>query len=103
VRAVLVLVVPGVFEELQAAQHGAGIAHEGLEQGDLLRRRGDLGAGAGDAAAGRVELEVADAEHGRPGIRPAPDQRPDPRLELREREWLRQVVVRAAVAARNTR
>src|SRR5918996_3401263 len=42
VRPVLVAVVPGVLEELEAREDLAGPAHEGLEDRELLRRELDL-------------------------------------------------------------
>src|SRR5687767_614238 len=54
VRAVLVLVVPGVLEQLEAGEHLAGAAHEDLEQRELLGRQRYLLVPPPDPAARRV-------------------------------------------------
>ena len=68
----------------------------------LLRRQPDLYATAPDATLGRVEPQRADLEHGGPLDRAAPRDRSESRVQLGERERLRQVVVAAAVESRDT-
>src|SRR5215203_724395 len=58
VRAVLVVVVPGVLEQLVAREHLAGMAHERLEQLEFLRRQGHLGFPAPHAPGGGVEPQI---------------------------------------------
>ena len=60
VRPVLVVVVPGVLQQLEAREHPAGAPHEGLQDGELLRRELDVDVAAPHGAGGRVEREVAD-------------------------------------------
>src|SRR4051812_22142120 len=99
VRAVLVVVVPGVLEQLVAREHLARVAHERLQKLELLRRQRDLGAAAPHAPGRGIQPQVADLQDGRALHRPAAGQRPQPRQQLCERERLRQVVVGAAVQA----
>src|SRR3954452_6362950 len=63
VRAVLVVVVPGVLEQLVAREHLARVAHEGLQELELLRRQRHLGVAAPHAAGGGIQAKVADLEH----------------------------------------
>src|SRR3954464_14529249 len=99
VLAVLVVVVPRVLEQLVAREHLAGVAHEGLEQLELLRRQRDLGVAAPDAAGGGGEPQVADLEHGRALDGATAGERAQACQQLGERERLREVVVGAAVEA----
>src|SRR3954468_14609249 len=99
VRAVLVVVVPGVLEQLVAREHLARVAHERLQKLELLGREVDLGVLAPDAAGGRVELERADLEHRRALHRAATGQRAQAGEQLGEGERLGEVVVGAAVEA----
>src|ERR1700754_1778286 len=88
VRAVLVVVVPGVLEQLVARQHLAGVAHERLQQLELLGGQVDLVVAPPDPARRRVELQRAHLEHRRALHRPAAGQRAPPREQRGERERL---------------
>src|SRR5690349_23661886 len=63
VRAVLVVVVPRVLEQLVAGEHLARVAHERLQELELLGRQVHLVVAAPDPAGSGVELQVADLEH----------------------------------------
>src|ERR687892_2668992 len=60
VRAVLVFAVPRPLEQLIAAQHLIRMAHEDLEQLELLRGERNLRAAPAHAARRRVQLDVGD-------------------------------------------
>src|SRR3954463_6251302 len=74
VRPVLIVVVPRVLEQLIAREHLARVAHERLQELELLRRQAALGVLAPDAAGRRVELEGPDLEHRRALDRAAPGE-----------------------------
>src|SRR4051812_6838004 len=57
VRAILVVVVPGVLEEREAVEHLTGPPHQRLEQRVLLRRQRDVGAVAPDAPGRGIEVQ----------------------------------------------
>ena len=97
VRAVVVVDVPALLQQLVPREHLSRPAHEQLEQRELLRRQLDLGVAAPDALGGGVELQVADFEHGGSFDCSAADDRAQSRPQLRERERLDQVVVGARV------
>ena len=98
VRAALERHVPRTVEQLVAREHRAGLAHEQLEQGELLRRKLELDVAAPHATAGGVEAELATSSVvGRSSARAG--QRPKAREQLVERERLREVVVGARVEA----
>ena len=59
----LEVVVPGLLEELIAREDVAGVAHEGLHQGELLRGQIDLLVAAPDLAGAGIESEVADLKN----------------------------------------
>jgi hypothetical protein len=73
------------------------VAHEHLEQLELLRGQRDLRVAAAHPARGRVEHEVADAQLGAAVGRPAAHERAQPGQQLAEVERLDQVVVGAGV------
>src|SRR4029077_4487567 len=73
--------------------------HERLQDAALLGRKPDLDVSAPRLARGRIEAEVPDLQHRRSLALTATDQRPEPSQELREGEWLGQVVVGPAVGA----
>ena len=95
----LVVVLPGLLEQLQSGQHVSGPPHERLEQCELLGRQGDLGPVPPGQASGGVESQVADLDRRGPLALPTADQSPQPGQELGEGEGLGQVVVGAAVEA----
>ncbi len=97
VRAVLVLVVPRVLEQLEAGEHLPGRRMNDLEQRELLGRQRDLGVAAPYLPSRRVEAEVTHLEQRGPLDRAAAGQRSQAGKELGERERLQQVVVGAAV------
>jgi hypothetical protein len=102
VRPVLVLEVPRALEKLVPGEHLASMAHERLEQGELLRRERDLRVGAPGAARCRVDAEVARLEDCRPLERAAAHKRAQAGEQLSERERLRQVIVGASVETRDS-
>src|SRR5215210_699327 len=97
VRAVLVLAIPRVLEQLEAVEDLAGAAHERVEQGELLGRQLDLGLPAPDPPRRGVEPEVARLEHGGAPERAPARERAQPRGQLLEGERLGEVVVGARV------
>src|SRR3954466_15830411 len=101
VRAVLVVVVPGVLEQLVAREDLAGVAHERLQELELLGRQVYLAVAPPDPAGGGVELQVADLEHRRALDRAATGEGAQARQQLGERERLGEIVVRAGVETRH--
>ena len=102
VRAVLVLVVPGVLEQLVAGEHLPGPPHERLRAARTPSPR------ARSPARPRQTWRLAGSrrrsptlEHGRALARPAPREGSQARQQLRERERLGQVVVGASVEPRD--
>ncbi|MNT44340.1 hypothetical protein D3C72_1808620 [compost metagenome] len=59
----------------------------------------DLDAGAGHAAPGGLDHDVAAAQRRHDGVAAAPDHGAQPRVQLVKLEWLDDVVVRARVQA----
>ena len=79
------------------ASTSPGLAHEQLEDGELLRGQVELVVAAPHAAGGGVEPQVADAQHhGYARLGAAAQERAQPREQLPEGERLDQVVVRRA-------
>jgi hypothetical protein len=66
----------------------AGAAHEGLEQGELLGREGDLGLAAPDLARGGVEAQIAGLDDRVSLALPAADQGTQAGQELGEGKGL---------------
>src|SRR6266702_373101 len=93
----VVVVGPDVLQDPPPVDHLARVAHEELQQRELLRRQVDRPAVAGHRAGRRVQLDVFDTQPYRPLRGTAPDQRPQPGQQLGERERLDQVVVRPGV------
>src|SRR6266511_4865724 len=89
--------VPRVLHQRGPRDGLAGAAHQLLEQRELLRGQRGRGVAPADLVGGRIEHEVAHREDRGPLRRRPPDQRPEPGVELGERERLREVVVRARV------
>ena len=89
----LVLVAPCLLEELETREDLTGSAHQGLQQGKLLRGQVD-GLLAPPCLQGRsIQAKVSHLQNHRPFDRPAPCQRANPRDQLDERKRLHQVVV----------
>lgn len=101
VRPALVARPPTALEEHRARDDAAGVAHQVLEDRELLRSYADGLARAGDAKAGRIELDVRDPEHRRSNRFTPAEDGAQPGQQLRECERLREVVVRTGVQARN--
>ena len=81
-----------------ARQHLPRVAHEELEQMRFGRRQLEAAAAAARLHRAEIEREVGEAQEvGRLRVDRAPQQRPQTRKQLLERERLRQVVVRARV------
>src|SRR6185503_8178219 len=85
--------VPHVLEDSRARKELAGMAHEVLEECELLRREVNSRRCAGDPVQSRIELEGPDAEDRRAFARPPSDQRAQTGQQLAEGEWLDEVVV----------
>jgi hypothetical protein len=90
------VVAPDAIEDLLAGEHLPRVLQEQLEQEELGAGELDRPPVAGDLVRVRVELEVAEAQRA-PLALPArsPQQRPQAREQLLERERLGQVVVGA--------
>src|SRR5665647_1919970 len=99
VREGVELVIPGVVEDVIAAQHAARVAHEQLEEAELLGAQSERVTAQASFTPRRIEAEYADRERGRQGVARPPQQRPQPRQQLLEGERLHEVVVGAAVEA----
>src|SRR5947208_16701998 len=69
--------VPDVVHDVAAAQHLAGLAHEQLQEGELLGRQGDGLAGPVHLVVGGVEGEVADGQLDGAGAQVPPGQGPE--------------------------
>src|SRR5439155_15264607 len=65
VRPALVRPVPHVFDQAHPRQDLTGVAHEELQEGELLRRQLDGRASPMDRPGGGVERDVADDQDGR--------------------------------------
>src|SRR4029077_7829609 len=90
-RAVAEVVAPDALEDDRPGQHLPRVAQEELEQRELRPGQLDPLAAAMDLARAGVELEVGEAElPGAVGGR-APEQRPQTREQLLERERLHHV------------
>ena len=90
------VLVPDVLGDHGPREHVTLVAHQVLEQGELLGRQADPPPTARHLSGCYVDLEVADPHHGLPESRAAPQEGPDARNELGEAEGLDEVVVRAA-------
>jgi len=90
--------VPDVLDDQRPRHRTPGVAHQELEHRELLRLQVDRPAAPARGAADRVELEIPDAQHVLPRGA-APQQRAQPGRQLREREGLHHVVVRARIEA----
>src|SRR6476659_4433837 len=98
VRARIERVVPDVRQNHRLRDDPPGVAHQILEQRKLSRAESDFTAVAGNAASDEVHYQIADEEAGRVcSAAGSPDERLNASEELREREWLREVVVAAAL------
>src|SRR5205823_15120174 len=95
------VVAPDALEDDRARQHLTRIAEEELEEGELGAGELDRVAPTPNLARPRLELEVAEPQGSVAAVRRSPEQRTQARQELREREGLRQVVVRACVETRD--
>ena len=94
------VVAPDTLVDQRAWQHLARVAHEQLEEVRLGRRQLEAAAGPSGVHRPQVEREVGEAQHvGGLLFERGPEQRPQPREQLLERERLRQVVVGAGVQA----
>ena len=95
------VVAPDPLEDDRARQHLARVPEEQLEQRELGARELDRTTPAPHLARPEIELEIREAQHvrGLVAIRRASEQRAQPREQLRERERLREVVVRSRVEA----
>ncbi len=86
---------PHFAQDLAVSQHPARIGRQQRQQPVLDRCQPDGLAGALDATAGEIDLDVADPEHGlacfAAGV--APRQRAHAREQLADSEWFGQVVV----------
>src|SRR5213083_669154 len=94
VRIALV-VVPDPLLDILAREHPSLVAGERLQERILPLRERDLPAGATHASRLGVDLQIIDPDEPRPVDRRAADERPHPNPQLRQRERLGQVVVRA--------
>jgi hypothetical protein len=65
-----------MLEQLEAVEDGAGSAHEGLQQRELLRRQADVRLAAPGALGGGIEAQVAEPQHGGSLHRAAARKRP---------------------------
>src|SRR5438094_1276264 len=97
VRVPVVGEIPDVLDEIGAAERLPGVSHEVFEEGELLRRESDLPIATPDRLGGGIEGEVSDTQHRRALALAASDHGSEASEELREREGLRQVVVRTHV------
>src|SRR6185369_8718002 len=94
----IVVLVPHVLGDVGAADDVAGAPDEVLEQRVLLGGEQDVEIAYADLPGARVDRQRPDRQAlGQQRLPPASDQRPEPRQQLAEIEWLHQVVVGAAV------
>ena len=100
-----VLPVPGLLEQLLAAEHGAGVCHERCQKLELARGELDLLALVGGAVAGLVQMDAGDVEHAGAVLHgvcllgSAAQQRVDARQKLADAKGLGEVVVAAELEA----
>src|SRR5205085_10935093 len=87
----LVTHVPDLLDDRHPRQHAVRIAHQELEQRELLRRQLDLRAVARARALAEIELEPFVAQRARLARLSAAQQGADARDELLELERLREV------------
>src|SRR5690242_5490012 len=78
--------LPYGFDQPLPRQHRTAVAHQELEQGELLGCQLDRRPSPGDRMGGRIEAQGAGRQHGRPLDRSAPHQRPQAREQLGELE-----------------
>ena len=86
-----------MLEDLRAAEHLAGVAHEVLEQRELLGRQLDRRLAALDRVRHGVEDQIADRDRRGALDRPSTGERAQTGEELGERERLDEVVVGSRV------
>ena len=89
--------VPGVGQELGLRHGRAGVAHQVLEDGELLARQVDVVATARGTCGRPGRAEVVDLDRRPVGRRTAAQQGPQPGQQHDERERLGEVVVGAGV------
>ena len=98
------MIVPHVLGDVAAADDGAGAAYEEFEQRVLLRGEGDFASAHPRAAAAGVQRQAARGHpFFRQRLRAAADQRAQPCQQFAEIVRLDEVIVRAAVEARDAR
>ncbi len=73
------------------------VPHQVLEHAVLARRQVHLDARSGHSVAGRIQLEIVDAQDGRPCGCAAAHKCPQPSNQHHKGEWLDQVVIRTEV------
>jgi hypothetical protein len=98
------VIAPHALEDDRAREHLAWVPQEELEERELGAREVDEFPRTADLARSRIELQVTEAEDVsvvrlRLAAPDPPQERPQPSKQLGEREWLRQIVVRARVQA----
>src|SRR5687767_8393091 len=97
IRAGIEVVAPDVAQELLAAEHLPRMPEEHVGEAELPSGQLDAPGADGQPSRPQIEHRVADLEDGRLS-RPALAQaRPHPGQELLESEWLRDIVVGAAL------
>src|SRR6266566_3739413 len=99
IRAGLEAELPGAFEQLASRQSLAAPAEQQLEQGELLRRQLELRLAAPGAPGRRIEAQIARLQKRRAFRGRTANEGSEARQQLRERERLQQVVIRARVEA----
>jgi hypothetical protein len=96
------VLIPDMLGELRPADDLARIACQVGQESELFRRELDGGTTARDALGGKVDLEVGQAIVRIVHLLAATAQeRPDPRHQLLELEWLGKIVVSSAVEPRD--
>src|SRR6266540_4273380 len=97
VRNVVELVVPDMLGNRLTGEDLVGVPHQEFKQAILLGREGDRLTAALDRVVARVERQLRHFENGTDERGLTARQGADARQQLGKREWLYEVVVRAAV------